>query len=368
MQKEIEIIIKTLGTPFSEKNFIHKRELKAFNLHNLFETAFENRVGLLFLEKLKGLNVDFDEYLQFEYESLWKRYRETQDVIKKLAINLNKVAPNQYSLFKSIKPFLSTPNDTDFFPLGDRKLHKRIVNFLLENGYFFLEEAPLQTTIIDSRGAGKVHSDKRGGTYYIDCYIEPGADYFIYFDNRKLAGYVMDYYIDDVPVKTLNYTADLAMVMYHSCFPEKTYTIETFYLILYFLKRIQEKEGSEGINSFVSFCRENHVTRAVKANITITILLHKKFFGFIPEVLEKLSKEFGYDEIEERTISKSNFSLPYNFTFRTFVITFFEKLKERKSFISFGNQLLHMLNPKFAYEVVTIIWKRSTGGGIYKQM
>ncbi len=367
MQKEVEIVMKVLGTPFSEESFFNGDQLRDFELHDLFEIAFENRVGLFFLERLSQAGVSFDEYLQFEYKSLWKRYYETQDVIKKLAMCLNKVAPEHYSLFKSIKPFLSTPNDTDFFPFGDRKLHREIVQFLLENGYFLLEEAPLQTTIIDSRGAGKVHSDKRGGTYYIDCYMEPGADYFIYFDNRKLIPYVMDYYIDDVPVRTLNCIADLGVIMYHSCFPEKTYSMETFYLILYFLKKIQEKEEG-GINSFISFCRENHITTAVKAGATITMLLHRQLFGFVPTPLTVLVEDLGYDEGEGRHIIAKDFIFPYNFSLSTFSFAFLEKLREKKSLISFGNQLLHMLNPVFAYEVVNIIWKRCRGGGIYKQM
>jgi hypothetical protein len=71
-------------------------------------------------------------------------------------------------IIKSIKPYPAVPNDTDVLILGGKKEFKQTLDYLYAKGYIFHEWAPMQTTVYDPRGKGKIGKGKKGGTYYID--------------------------------------------------------------------------------------------------------------------------------------------------------------------------------------------------------
>jgi hypothetical protein len=277
---------------------------------------------------------------------------------------LNEVPSGGWILFKSLKPFPSTPNDTDWFPV-DRQDHQPLCEHLLRHGFSILERAPLQLTLVDNEGLNSVHSDKRGGIYYIDCYIAPGADYFIYLDPAKMRKYIVNRDVRGVSVPVLRAPAELAAIMFHNVFPEKTYSVESFYLILYYLKEI----GDAGeVDEFVDLVKENCLDYAASANIAITAALHYRNFGNVPDVLKTLGIQLPDATAEGTVFSAQHYLLPYNFSAKTFWCSFFRKLREPLALKSAFVQALHMLNPVFFVGVVRIIWRRMRPGGIYKQM
>ena len=176
-----ELLLTTIGAPASTVRVRPTPD----QVDECFDLAFENRVGLLFLERCRELGVALSPAARENHARLSERRDLTERMMIRLADVLQTVARDRWVLFKSVKPFPSTPNDTDWFPF-DRREHPALVRRLLESGFSFLERAPLQTTLIEDSGAGRVHSDKRGGIYYIDCYKAPSADYFIYLDPDKM--------------------------------------------------------------------------------------------------------------------------------------------------------------------------------------
>jgi len=153
--------------------------------------------------------------------------------------------------------------------------------------------------------------------------------------------------------------------MIHNVFPEKTYSIETFYLIMHYLAEI-ERRGQR--DEFIAAVRNNCCARAASANLAVTAALHQRHFDFVPEPLTALLTAFPSGRAEGRLLASGERSLPYNFSNTCFWLVFVEKLRDPISIRSACVQLLHMMNPFFFFYVMRIIWKRTRGGGIYKQM
>jgi len=355
-----QVLFEVLGSPFTDQ----RRSPTEKEADEYFDIAFENRVALWFLERCREEGVPLSEAAACNHAHLEERRIKTEAVVARLAKVLNEAAPGKWVLFKSIKPFPSTPNDTDWFPFS-RKDHQRLVNHLLENGYVFLEKAPLQTTLIDEGGLGVTDSDKRGGVYYIDCYQIPGADYFVYLDPSKLKRHLVGKQVAGEVVPALDAAAELTAIVFHNVFPERTYSVESFYLILHY---IYDLVRSGGVEDFSKTVRENHIERAVSANLSVTEALHKKHFNSVPAVLSQLLEEFPQERMEGSLVGSAGFGLPYNFSVACFWRTFLGKLRDPVSLRSAFVQLAHMLNPVFFADVMLLVWRRTRPGGVYKQM
>ena len=355
-----EFLFRVIGSPLGGEPYVPESE----QVDPYFDLAFENRVGLLFLERCVDLGVVLSPRMRANYDRLVERRRKTEEVMVRLAEALDHVARGEWVLFKSIKPFPSTPNDTDWFPF-DRRLHDKLCVHLLGSGFRLLEKAPLQTTLIDARGIGLTHRDKRGGIYYIDCYQIPATDYFVYLDPKKMRKHLTHRQVAGHQLPALASVAELAAIMFHNVFPEKTYTIESFYLLLHYLAEI---DGEGQMEKFIGTIRENSMEHPASANLAVTAALHQRHFCMVPGVLGKLLEVFPSARSEGRNLEACAFRLPYDFSAGCFWRTFAEKLRDPVSLRSVFVQAFHMLSPIFFYDVMQTIWKRTRKGGIYKQM
>ena len=360
--QQLAQMFHVIGSPFVENPDITLPTKS--EIDDLFEFSFENRVGLLFLQKCVDLGAELSLAGQENYRRLDQRRSDTEDVLVKLTKILDAIHKDNWALFKTVKPFPSTPNDTDWFPF-DEEDHPKLCEHLLRSGFSFLEEAPLQTTLIDDSGVGAADSDKRGGVWYIDCYRAPGADYFKYLDPSKMKRHLIRTEVKGEMLPNLASPAELTAICYHNVFPERTYSVESFYLILHYLKDMYDRDL---IDEFIRTVHENCVPRSVSANLAVTRALHRHHFGFVPKILDDLLVTFCKAVSEENTLAEDNYFLPYNFTNSCFWLCFAEKLKDPISFKSIFVQAFHMANPVFAWGVLKIIWKRTRRGAIYKQM
>ena len=359
--KKQEMLFNIIGSPFIDTN--NNSLPGAKEVDDLFDFSFENRVAMLFLERYVELGGVLSDTGKFNLEKLRKRRRDTDDVLSKVTDVLDLKYKGEWTFFKTIKPFPSTPNDTDWFPFDVSK-HQEMCDHLIANGFTYLEWAPLQTTLIDDAGVGIADSDKRGGVWYIDCYKEPGADYFIYLDPKKMKRHLVYEDIDGRKMPNLKASAELSAICFHNVFPERTYSIETFYLVLHYLNVIQE---TNDIDNFIETVKENFVGRAVSSHLAITQALHEQYFGTKVQLVEELLKHFPDEKIESSNYSREAL-LPYNFSKMSFWRCFFQKLKDPISFRSLFTQFYHMLNPVFFWGVVKILKQRMSKGGTYKQM
>ena len=109
-------LIKLIGSPYAQDLPNQEPEL---DIVKGLQHAFINRIPTLFLEKIDGR----DKHLELvsQEEKMWARAKKTREVLVRLANKLNKWNPDGYVIFKSIKPYPGTPNDTDVLILGGRK-------------------------------------------------------------------------------------------------------------------------------------------------------------------------------------------------------------------------------------------------------
>lgn len=361
MNNQQDMLFKVIGSPFFNKDKITLPTPE--EVDDVFDFSFENRVALLFLQRYAELGGVLSDVGKHNLEKLQNRRRDTDAILVKVTDILNQKYSDEWVFFKTLKPFPSTPNDTDWFPFDVSK-HKEMCQHMLDNGFTFLEEAPLQTTLIDDSGVGIADSDKRGGVWYIDCYKEPGADYFIYLDPKKMRKHLYYENVGDKNLPNLKAAAELSAICFHNVFPERTYSIETFYLVLHYLSVIESTDDKE---NFIATVKENHIERAVSANLAITQALHEEYFGCKAEFLGSVLDEFP-EEINEGDNYRESGNLPYNFSKSCFWRCFFQKLKDPISFRSLFVQFYHMLNPVFLWGVIKILKQRMSKGGTYKQM
>ena len=355
--EKAHLVFQTIGWPIGSGTTVPTTA----QLEEMTEYPFKSRVGLLFLEECKSKGVELGDTASQLHASLVARRNATDEVIVKLTKRLDEVATGEWVLFKSIKPFASTPNDTDWFPL-DPGRHKSLVRHLTEGGGFkWLESAPRQTTLIEDRGVGLTDTTKKGGVYYIDCYVAPSTDYFIYLDPKRMRKNVTHTSVLGCSVPVLEPYAELAAVMFHNVFPEKRFSIESYYLIKSYLKEIT---AAHQTYNFVEFCREHKVEYAAWHNLALTNKIDRSEFGNTDAIIKDLLRELGPRQKLDET---AHVPLPYDFSSSVFWMTFASKQRDVTSFISSLNQLVHMLNPVFFLDVVKIIWKRTRRGGVYEQ-
>lgn len=327
------------------------------------EFAFKSRVGLLFLDECLRRGVTLGPKATELHRSLMTRRAATDRVVAKLARRLDEVAKNEWVLFKSIKPFASTPNDTDWFPFDARR-HRELVEYLTADGGFtWMEDAPRQTTLIEEGGEGVTDTTKKGGVYYIDCYVAPSTDYFIYLDPRRMRGHTERVKVGGYAVPVLQPHAELTAILFHNVFPEKTFTIESYYLIKSYLDQI---EANGALDDFVAVCRKQKVEYACAVNLTLTRDIDAAQFGLSDQRITHILGALGYGRLQI-----SNFDplggFPYAFPAKVFWRAFLSKQRDRTSFLSTLNQGVHMLSPAFFVDVVRVIWRRTVRGGVYEQ-
>lgn len=339
-----------IGTPFELGKVWEEPE----ESEELYQYAFKNRIGLLYLLALKErdkLNV-----LIPKYEELDIRARETLVTAARAAKVLNDVGVN-YVIFKTFRPYPATPNDVDIVCIGSNSTYEEALFAVKEAGYIELSPAPMQFLFGDPRGRNKIGWDKRRGTYYVDVYKAPATDYFIYLSPRKIKKQIVETEINGEKVKILRPEVELAAILMHSVFPEMSYGLESFYTTCYYFSRWDEDQ----FERFIRFSRSSHIVLPVRAHLSITATLHEETFGYVPEKLTNVLKRIrGIYKPEVECFRKSGFKAPYKFRFTTFFGTFLAKLAEPSSATSLGVQGFHMLNPKFAKEVFATILKKGT--------
>ena len=131
-------VLQRIGSPAGEAPIRGDSELNT--LREEYELAFENRIGLLYLlaRPEEALPSEFSE----KRKQLLEREAKTEEVVIRLCAALNELG-TPYVIFKTVRPFPFTPNDTDVLFLGSRKQYKTAVQYLLEKGYQSHGKAPL---------------------------------------------------------------------------------------------------------------------------------------------------------------------------------------------------------------------------------
>lgn len=349
-------LIKMIGSPFANQ-YDNQRPSVDIDINSLYDLAFENRVELLFLKSLERFGL---------LESLQDKKREmeircsTTRKIAALTSSLLSEAHIEHVVFKSIKPYPATPNDTDIVCLGDEKEYQRGLKALTDAEYTIQARAPMQTLLYHPWGEGKVGEGKKGGTYYIDLYRGVAVDYYEYVSKANLARYCVEREIEDKKVVLLLAEPELSIVMFHNVFPEKTFQLEHFYLCLYGIAN-----PDFDLSRFIEFTETNSMTMAVRCNLTLIELLHEVVFGTVPHMVSYLLDRWGREESIVDSLKRNNYHTTFIFSASVFWRVFLSKQKDPFSRRSLMRQGFHMLNPAFFWDALTSAWTRTFEKDIY---
>ena len=347
-------LIKIIGSPFVEE----KKEVNQDTLERIYDQAFVDRVALLYLSLHR--KDGWSNFLETKYQTLKDRRNRTLDVIASLGATLNRFGLDDYAIFKSLKPYPATPNDTDVIIFDGKEKFKAALDVLYKENYLFHEWAPMQTTLIHPEGKGKTGKGKKGGTYYIDMYSDISTDYFLYIDKRSLIPYVETRIVNGQKIQNIRKEIEVAIILFHNVFPERTFQLEHFYMPLYHLK-----EDDFDVEVMLKFARDQKLTRALSTNLTIVEYIHKKTFGFAPDRITRILDRIKRNDQElARFINKGEIT-PYMISPKTFWQTFIDKIFDPAAFRSLIIQGLHMLNPIFFFDVMRSLKNRFSEKGTY---
>lgn len=330
------LLMSIIGSPFVN-NVSQMGDCKDIDYEKLYAYAWENRVELLFLRAL-------------EKKHLLKGFEDRKEILEKRSFFTRKVAADaskalqasnvDHIVFKSIKPFPATPNDVDIVCLGNKKEYQKGLNAFYNAGFKFIEKAPMQTVLYHPLGEGKVGPKKKGGTWYIDFYRGVATDYYEYINKESLSKYRIERDVEGQKTILLTPEPELAIVLFHNVFPEKTCHLEHLYLCLFALI-----DSSFDLNKFIQFSEDNCLERGIKANLTVFEALHKKVFGVVPEPIEMLLDRWGRNKSIQDGLSSVNYNMKYIFSGAEFWKVFFSKQREAYSRKSLIRQCVYMLNP-----------------------
>ena len=336
-------LISFLGSPFIEDSskVPHFSEQEKMDM---YEVAKKNKVGLFFLQRLE----DIGELSSLEnnYKEDMDRYTETLLTAVNLSTMLSKVSHN-FAIFKFVKPYPHTPSDIDVLFFLSKKEYSKIVDYLIDNGYFKIGECPSQVVVYDLRG-GLDQMDKRtvggkkGGRYYIDLYKEVGASHVIYVNKETISDYKVKMDCEFGKIQTLNPIAELLVVLTHSIIPEQLFTMADYYTTLYYIKKMNKKQLKDLAQKF----KENNITKAGIASLSFIGIIHKKSFGFIPKKIIYLLGELGIDMQDYDRCSYDNFVLPYRYSISTFILVLLERMKNQNGMKSILTQIMCSLHPR----------------------
>lgn len=343
-------LVSFLGSPFvkedtsSEISFSDKEKLE------LYKVAYNNKVGLFFLQRLKDTGKLSP--LEDKYALDMERYNETLITAMNLSSAISEYT-RDFAIFKFFKPFPNTPSDVDALFFLSKKDYFKTVDYLLNNEYCKIGECPSQVVVYDLRG-GYEQMDKRtvdgkkGGKYYIDLYNEVSASHVIYVDNETLIGHKIKVDCQGGAIQTLDPIADLVVVLTHSIIPEQLLTFADCYTALYHIQKMDEKE----LNKLAQIFRENNITKAGIASLSVIGMIHEEVYGFVPDKIGYLMEEMGWNPKIKGEVISDDFALPYRYNVSTLFKVLAERMKNKKGLKSILTQGVCMLDPRLMKWVV----------------
>lgn len=347
-------LLRTIGSPFTLDQELPETKDGALEL---YEYATKNKIGLAYLESLKEQGLLKELGLKIKYQEEKKKHNEQLITASRISELFNSSGVN-YAIFKSIMPFLATPNDVDIIHFGSDDEFNEAAKIMLQSNYMEVKgQADAEQRMFhDVKCGGCLDPHpKEKDVYDVDVYHKISASYVQYLDKRKLEKYVLEMNMSGVKIKALRPEAELVTIIIHSIIPEMLHTLFVYYAMLHHLAKM----NSEEINKFIDIAKENNVTLSVKAHCSLVAELHKAAHGFVPEKIEKILVKLG-DETSERTIlAKNGFQMPHKYSLSAVLRILLEKMREREFRRSVVKQMVYMLNPKlFKWVIYNIIWRR----------
>jgi hypothetical protein len=297
--------------------------------------------------------------LEKEYRKECNLRTEQLKTLIRICKLLNEYAAS-YAVFKTLMPFGAITNDIDIIHMGNSSEFEHIRRILSSCGYIEIKSKTDTGQVMFhdvAIGGSFVIHPKEKDVYDIDIYNDISASKMIYFDKRELTGEIISKNLFGTSIKVLKEEAELALEITHAIMPEMIFTLLSFYSTLYYLKEMNH----DSIERFIYLSRKNCVSTAIRAHLTLTGLLHKEVFGFLPEKIECIFKMVNIDKYIENSLSESVFESPYRYAMITVLSFLIEKMGDPIFVKSLSNQIFSMmLNPvNIQWIISNLLWRRT---------
>ena len=363
-------LLRTIGSPFLPMTETSEESNESSELYN---HAIKNKIPLLYLESLK--QQERLNKLKMKHEKEHARYLKFLDGVERVSEVLN-AAKIEHGVFKTIKPFPTVHGDADIIVLGDDGMYERAVEYLLKAGYTpqlsSLVDVETLTSEEDYEKAVKVlvkptHGGGKHGLGHIspagtdlvdperiidiDLQKDLALSHVIYVDKNNFKGHITEVeLLNGAKIKVPTPELDMAIVIAHSL-AEQMYLLGEFYTLLYRLSEMDDV----GVSNFINILKENKLTMAARSFVTVTAVLCKEAYGKIPEKVNRLLDEFGYDDNEAERLVKRGFKIPHRYGWLALIKVFIEKMGEKRFRRSIGVQMLKMLDPRLMRLVIAYV-------------
>ena len=333
--------MKQIGTPLCAptENAVEDDELFTF--------AFKNNIELLYLSKLKELNKL--NKLEEEYHTLKEREKDTLKTMDRLSSVLKKYNI-EHAFTKTLRPYPGTPNDIDCLYLGPINDYEKSGDILQKEDYRLTAPNDMQYEFFDMQSDDKFSKLKSGGRFYIDFYRELAADHMPYMDSSVLIKHRIDVGIEGFsdPIKIFTPQHEMIVLSLHSVIMHRIIPLEVIYTYSYYL----DEMTNDDISNLWQETKNNHAEIAMRTVLTTMKILYLEAYGHLPDKLEFILSLSGVHKSEAKNFISSEYHMPHIVNLSTFVTSVFGKLRGKRSRQGFLKELLHMLNPVFAVEVI----------------
>lgn len=333
-------LLKVIGSPFEDETTV----IGPWETRALFDCATKNKVSVFYLESLNRKG-QLDRFKQ-KYADACAKYEKYCQTLARACNLLNETSAD-YAVIKSILSYPAVPNDVDVLLFGNS--YQKVVQTFLKNGYETVGGVLYEAWLHDSRD-GPHMTGKKKCVYDIDLYGDIGASYLVYLQKQRMKKYKQGIKFMDFNVTVLAPEAELLLMIFHSVFPEKIFTLSHYYAILYHLYDMSRRQ----VETFLEEVQKNNMVIATREIVKVSASLHYTAFGFVPEVLERISSR-----LRIHSYSEDAFVMPHKHSSFTLLTVLSEKLKEKPFRKCVARQMQSMLDLRNAAYVLFNSLERS---------
>jgi hypothetical protein len=199
-------LIRAIGIPGIIEGYQGK-----MNTH-LMELAELNKISLLYSNALNDVGVN--RQLIKRYELLLKTIREVTSAFSRYSIN--------YCIFKTIKPFPTTPSDIDI--LLPRNDFERARDLLISLGYAKIGNDRFTITLRREMN--------------VDLQLQPSVSNLPYLSKKLMLENTIFKDMNGIDVRVLNPAAEILVLASHSFYKEQMLTLNDYYAITILAERV----------------------------------------------------------------------------------------------------------------------------------
>ncbi len=202
-----------------------------------------------------------------------------------------------YCVFKTVKPFPTTPSDIDV--LVDPTHLGRATNLLESRGFKITADDAYSTTL-------------QKGNMIIDLQLQPSVSNLPYISKKFLMQNVVTRQLDGHEVKNLSDEAEIIVIASHSLYKEQMFTLSDYYSITLLSERVAD------IRRLVDLARSSNTIDALRITSYLCGQITNKAFGISTKINE-ISNALGESSYHVHSIQEMPLKFPFSLVIKLLI-------------------------------------------------